>query len=319
MREIRITENEAGQRLDRVLGKYLDKAPAGFIYKMLRKKNIKVNGKRAKGDERLSAGDMVEIFFSEETFAKMRSGQQFHPVSHPHLDIVYEDGQVLILNKPAGILSQKASAKDVSINEEMLSYLMEKGEVTEKSLAVFRPSITNRLDRNTSGIILAGKTLPALQQLSGCLRDRTVKKYYKCLAAGRIDEDSTISGYLLKDEKTNKVQVLDHAAEGASRIITKYHPLAHYEGATLLEIELVTGRTHQIRAHLSSIGHPIIGDRKYADMSRFPKEASVAPYQVLWSYKVCFPMMQDALKNLSGREFVVKDPPAFCQALRHFV
>ena len=165
MKEIVIRENEAGQRLDKLLGKYLSQAPKSFLYKMLRKKNITLNGKKAEGKEQTCAGDVVRIFLSDETYAKFSSGthQGFQIEKIPSLDpaqIIYEDHHILILNKPAGILSQKANPEDVSVNEQILSYLLEKGELTEEELKTFRPSVCNRLDRNTSGLLIAGKTLP---------------------------------------------------------------------------------------------------------------------------------------------------------------
>ena len=189
MKEIVINENEAGQRLDKFLGKLLKEAPASFYYKMLRKKNIVLNGKKATGNEKLTAGDSVKLFLSDETFEKFAGKQQTKDpvVSVPHisLEIVYEDHDVLAINKPAGMLSQKAKKEDISANEYILAYLLASGVVKKENLNTFRPSICNRLDRNTSGVLIAGKTLKGLQEMSKQLRMREVKKFYHCIEIGR--------------------------------------------------------------------------------------------------------------------------------------
>ena len=292
MKEIVINENEAGQRLDKFLGKLLKEAPASFYYKMLRKKNIVLNGKKATGNEKLTAGDSIKLFLSDETFEKFAGKRQTNDLaaSVPNiaLEIVYEDHDVLTINKPAGMLSQKAKKEDISANEYILQYLLESGTITRESLHTFKPSVCNRLDRNTSGILVAGKTLNGLQQMSKAFRERSMEKYYLAIVAGHISKPRRIEGFLKKDEKNNQVTILSEPSNDAKPIITEYRPLKLVGQVTLLEVHLITGRSHQIRAHLASIGHPVIGDTKYGNprLNReFLKNAGVT-HQLLHAYRL---------------------------------
>ena len=292
MKEIVINENEAGQRLDKLLGKLLKEAPASFYYKMLRKKNIVLNGKKATGNEKLTAGDSIKLFLSDETFEKFAGKRQTNDLaaSVPNiaLEIVYEDHDVLAINKPAGMLSQKAKKEDISANEYILQYLLESGTITRESLHTFKPSVCNRLDRNTSGILVAGKTLNGLQQMSKAFRERSMEKYYLAIVAGHISKPRRIEGFLKKDEKNNQVTILSEPSNDAKPIITEYRPLKLVGQVTLLEVHLITGRSHQIRAHLASIGHPVIGDTKYGNprLNReFLKNAGVT-HQLLHAYRL---------------------------------
>lgn len=292
MKEIVINENEAGQRLDKFLGKLLKEAPASFYYKMLRKKNIVLNGKKATGNEKLAMGDSVKLFLSDETFEKFTGRQPAEDmvISVPSipLEIVYENHDVLAINKPAGMLSQKAKKEDISANEYILQYLLESGTITAESLHTFKPSVCNRLDRNTSGILVAGKTLNGLQQMSKAFRERSMEKYYLAIVAGHISKPRRIEGFLKKDEKNNQVTILSEPSNDAKPIITEYRPLKLVGQVTLLEVHLITGRSHQIRAHLASIGHPVIGDTKYGNprLNReFLKNAGVT-HQLLHAYRL---------------------------------
>lgn len=276
MRQIIITDREAGQRLDRFLEKYMQLAPKSFFYKMLRKKNIILNGKKAAGMERLSAGDEIKLFLSEETidkFSERKAAKERSLRNRGSLDIVYEDEDVLVINKPQGMLSQKADKSDVSLVEYIAGYLdTEKGSGKKGTLPdgrpdTFRIGICNRLDRNTTGLVVAGKSVRGLQQMNQLFHDRTLQKYYLCIVCGRVAKGQRIDGYLRKNKRNNTVSVHTKPEEGAVRVITEYEPLCfgrmHQREYTLLRVHLITGKSHQIRAHLNSIGHSVIGDQKY--------------------------------------------------------
>lgn len=313
MREIVITEKEAGGRMDKLVAKYLNEAPKSLIYKMMRKKNITLNKKKCDGSEKLKADDTIQIFMAEETIEKF-SSVKVQKVSKKKLDILYEDADVLFINKPVGMLSQKAKDTDESLVEYLIDYLLSEKKITKEQLKVCRPSVCNRLDRNTSGLVAAGKTLPGLQILSEMLKDRRMHKYYQCIVTGRIAEKKSIRGYLDKDERTNKVTVYPEAAEDRLPIHTEYEPLAYKGDYTLLKVTLHTGRTHQIRAHLASIGHPIVGDGKYgnAAANRKAKQLYGVESQLLHSWKMVMPSeLAEPFEYLAGREFTAPPPKVF--------
>ena len=318
MRELTVKAGESGQRLDKYLAKYLKEAPKSFLYKMLRKKNITLNGRKADGSEKLQAEDCVRLFLAEETLEKFMGTQtEAHTCS---LDVIYEDDHVLFINKPVGMLSQKADKKDISLVEYLTGYLLEKGALTREDLLTFHPSVCNRLDRNTSGIVAAGKTMAGLQTLSGAFKDRSLHKYYLALATGRVEHPSYIKGYLWKNERTNKVTVTREPKKDALPIETRMRPLS-YSGTgdcTLLEVELLTGRTHQIRSHLASIGHPIIGDAKYG--SREVNEAYRKKYrvtsQLLHAWRIEMPSFEGELSYLSGLKLTAELPVLFKKVIK---
>ena len=312
MREIIINSNEAGQRFDKFLGKYLSDASMGFLFKMLRKKNITLNGKKATGKEKLNKGDSVKLFLAEDTIEKF-IGKTSVKLYDKKLDIVYEDDNILLINKPAGMLSQKAKKDDVSVVEYIISYLIKSKKLDETELKTFHPSVCNRLDRNTSGLIAAGKSLTGLQELSRMFKDRSMEKYYLCIVSGIVEHPCRIKGFLYKDEKTNKVTILSEEKEDSSYIETAYRPLKTGNNITLLEVLLVTGKTHQIRAHLASTGHPLLGDVKYGRKSineEFKKKYGLKNH-LLHSYRIVFPELEGSLANLSLKEFKAELPEEF--------
>ncbi len=327
MREVRIGGNEAGQRLDKFLAKYMRKAPKSFFYKMLRKKNIVLNGKKAAGSEKLKEGDVVRLFLSQETIDRFSedapdtqaAGEKEASFKITEQEILYEDSHVLLLNKPAGILSQRADDRELSMTEYVIRYLLDSGQLAKDDLRTLRPSVCNRLDRNTSGLIAAGKSLAGLQELSRLFRDRTLKKYYLCLVSGRVEEPGHIRGWLAKDERTNRVTVRPDREGGADRFIeTQYRPVAVYRHTTLLEVYLITGRTHQIRAHLAAQGHPIVGDGKYGDPqvnARYRRRYGLES-QLLHACRVEFPALEGSLAALSGRTVEAPLPALFRAILK---
>lgn len=323
MREFIIGPNEAGQRLDKYLKKILPNASSGFLYKMLRKKNITCNKAKMTGREQVKKGDKIQVFFSEETLQKFMQDPEVLKVEYELLkglpmkgiQVVYEDEDILVANKPYNMLSQKAKENDFSANEYLLGYLIRSGSLELEDFTSFRPSVCNRLDRNTTGLLLMGKSLKGSQMLSQALKDRTIRKFYRTLVVGEVKERAHLSGYLRKDERTNKVEILnsdvetspDNPHEGeqsASYIETAYEPVAYRDGVTELEIHLITGRTHQIRAHLASIGHPIIGDMKYGDekVNHDYYEAYHVTHQLLHAFRLEFP---------DGRVFMASLPKLF--------
>ncbi|MDF2952341.1 MAG: hypothetical protein K0S18_1924, partial [Anaerocolumna sp.] len=271
-------------------------------------------GKKADGSEKTNLHDEVKLFLSEETIANFSEVYMTTAVEWD-FQVIYEDEQILIVNKPAGLLSQKAKPEDISLVEQIISYLLKNGKITEQELQTFKPAICNRLDRNTSGLVVAGKTLAGLQTMSELFRDRTLSKYYLCIVNGKITKPQSITGYLNKDEKSNQVTISSKEKNGWEPIKTEYHPILSNDRYTLLKVKLITGKTHQIRAHLSSIGHPIIGDGKYGDkkINQLMKSRYGLNNQLLHSYEIIFPKMQNRFENLSEKEFTANLPQQFLQ------
>lgn len=322
MQERIIAAEEAGQRLNKFLHKYLPAAGSGFLYKMLRKKNITLNGHKAAGDEKLAAGDRLEFYFSPETMSKFigpaqpDEDYQAAYLNLKNIKILYEKAHLLIVDKPVGLLSQKAAATDRSLNEWLIGYLLTSQQITAAELHTYKPSVCNRLDRNTGGIVICAKTLTGSQAVSQLLKSHTIRKFYRLYVKGQLKEAGIIKGDLLKDELKNRVEIF---SEG-ERIVTKYKPLRHWADKTLLEVELVTGKTHQIRAHLASIGHPLIGDYKYGDPDineRFRKQYQVKS-QLLHAYRVEFPELSGALAEMSGMQIICEPPEIFRKIMKEY-
>lgn len=316
MKILEVSNRDAGQRLDKFLLKFLNQAPQSFVYKMLRKKNIVLNDNKADGSEKIKENDQIKLYLSDETITKFIKPlkKRLDMAGRMSLDNIYEDEDVIIVNKPVGILSQKAEDTDISMNEYLISYLLVSGALAEEDLSTFHPAVCNRLDRNTSGILLAGKTMKGLQGLSQMLKNRSLKKYYLCLAVGNIKKGALIKGYLKKDKKNNTVTITSTKGESDSYIETAYEPLSSNNKVTLLQVELITGRTHQIRSHLASIGHAIVGDGKYGDKitNELFKEKYKLRHQLLHAWYICFANDEtNGIEGLAGRRFVATPPKQF--------
>lgn len=312
MVKLTVSKNESGQRFDKLLQKLLKEAPMSFIYKMLRKKNITLNGKKVEGSEKTSVGDEVCLFLSDETYSRF-SGKSVpsenvkrQEQKIPHLrpdEIVYEDNDVIIVNKPVGELSQKAESNDVSINERIVAYLKEKSVSGSEA---FVPGICNRIDRNTSGLVIAGKSLAGLQDASRLLKEHRIGKYYLCIAKGMLDRELHINAFIVKNEETNKVLVHNREVSGSEHIEAEYYPLISGKAFTLMGVRLITGKPHQIRAHLGSLGHPLAGDVKYGYVKT---EGVSVTHQLLHAFLLDFPSDCERLVSLSGKS-ISADPPA---------
>ena len=283
---------------------------------MLRKKNILLNGKKSDGSEKLCDGDIVRMYLADDTIEKFRGRKltgDMYKVPDIELDVIYEDDNIILINKPAGMLTQKAKPDDISLNEYLISYLIKNKCITEDDLQTFKPSVCNRLDRNTSGIVLAGKSLKGLQVLSDMLKQRTMDKYYYCLVRGKMIDKKELKGYLIKDSASNKVTILYKEKKDASYINTIYEPLETRNNVTLLKVKLVTGKPHQIRAHLASDGHPIIGDAKYGDAKinkQYLKQFGLK-HQLLHAGIVKMPQLEGELSNVSGKTYEAPIPEMF--------
>ncbi len=337
MREWTVQSGEKDQRFNKYLQRRLPDAPSSFLYKMLRKKNITLNGKKASGSELLLEGDLVTLFLSDETIAKFggespaQEGSDPSPGSDPDAEahseeyikayrqlrgrvpdwaILYEDANLLAVVKPVGILSQKASESDKTMNEWLLGYLLEKGDIEAASLKRFKPSVCNRLDRNTGGILLCSKSLTGARQITQMLRERTLRKFYRAVVLGKVSKSGKIEGYLQKDAVTNTVNFAKDGNKGGDWTKTTYKPLLCGGKYTLLEMELITGKTHQLRSHLAAMGHPILGDPKYGDREvneKIRREYGLRG-QMLWCCRIEFPRMEGDLKDLSEK-VICCDPP----------
>ncbi|WP_294510696.1 RluA family pseudouridine synthase [uncultured Intestinimonas sp.] len=308
MREFTVTKNDAEQRLDRWLGKTLPLLPAPLAQKYIRLKRVKLNGKGAKRDTRLAVGDVLQLYINDEFFDAPAPENAFLSVFKPQLDIVYEDEHILLVNKRPGLLVHPDQGEYVNtLITHIQAYLYQKKEWDPRQEHSFTPALCNRIDRNTGGIVIAAKTAEALRIMNQKIKDREIEKYYLCAIHGRMNPpEGKLEGFLSKDESKNQVTVHKTPVPGGRTAVTLYKTLKVQNGLSLVECELITGRTHQIRAQFAAAGHPLLGDGKYGrnrDNKRYDRK-----FQALWSYKLVFSFTTDAgvLEPLNGKSWQVE-------------
>ncbi len=304
MRILTVGKNDAGQRLDKFLSKAVKGLPLSMMYKQIRTKKIKLNRKRAEPNTMLREGDEIQLFIKEEFFDAPEKDTSALLTLRPKLDICYEDENILLCNKRSGVLVHEgAESGDNTLILHIKAYLCQKGEYSPTDEQSFAPALCNRIDRNTGGIVIAAKNAEALRVMNEKIRNDEIRKFYYCAVHGRMPKRSdTLYGFLRKDSKHNTVEVTDERLPGSKEIITKYRVIAERGDESLLEVELVTGRTHQIRAHLSHIGHSLLGDGKYG-INRADRERGYK-FQALYAYKLIFDFENEggALGYLKGKE-----------------
>ncbi len=306
MKEITITKNDAGQRLDRFLAKTVPLLPASLAQKYIRLKRIKVDGKRAEGDTRLCEGNVLQLYVNDEFFDVPKPENAWLTVTAPKLNVVYEDANVLLVDKKPGqaVHPHEGAEYGRTLIDHIQAYLYAKGEWRPREEHAFAPALCNRIDRNTGGIVIAAKTAEALRILNQKIRDRELEKRYLCVVHGTPKpREGRLEGYIFKDAKQNRVYVTAKPQPGSKTAVTLYKTLRTRDGLSLVECELITGRTHQIRAMMAAAGTPLLGDGKYGKLDkRFDRK-----YQALCSYKLKFAFTTDAgcLEYLNGREFTV--------------
>ena len=310
MREFIIGKNDAGQRLDRFLAKAVPLLPASLAQKYVRIKRIKVNGARAARDQRLAEGDAVQCYVNDEFFDSPDKNNVYLTITTPKLTVVYEDENLLLLDKPAGMLCHAGDGPGgATLVDHLLAYLYQKREWRPREENAFTPALCNRIDRNTSGLVIAAKNAEALRILNDKIRGREIAKFYLCVCLGRPDPPrGELKCFLRKDERENKMRVYHHAVPDGRSAVTRYDTLLTREGLSLLEVELLTGRTHQIRASFADFGHPLLGDGKYGNGAVNRKYGETA--QLLCAYRLRFDFPTDAgiLEYLRAREFAAETP-----------
>ena len=311
MRELTVGKNDAGQRLDRFVAKSLPLLPSALLQKYIRLKRIKCNGQRAQRDQRLLEGDVLQLYINDEFFDQPREDNMFLTLFKPSLDIVYEDENIMLLNKRPGLVVHADETEKVNtLINHIQAYLYQKREWNPRWENAFTPALCNRIDRNTGGLVIAAKNAETLRIINEKIRDREIEKRYLCITVGRPKpSEGTIACFLLKDEKKNTVRVYHKPVPGGKTAVTHYETLETRGELSLVEVALETGRTHQIRASFADLGCPLLGDGKYGrgDVNRRYGETR----QALYSYKLTFDFPTDAglLNYLRGRSFTVEDVP----------
>ena len=307
VRELIIKKNDAGQRLDKFITKTLD-LPISLLYKSIRLKKIKVNRKRAEAGTVLLEGDTVQCFLADSFFEKQNDNSSLSKIT-PKISVIYEDENILLVDKRPGVsVHEDEHGANNTLISHIIAYLYQKGEYNPEEEQSFTPALCNRIDRNTGGIVIAAKNAEALRVMNEKIKMREIDKFYLAAIHGIPEKKSdTLTGYLLKDEKTNTVKVYTkNPPKSAKNIITKYTVIAKSDDKALIEVELLTGRTHQIRAHMAYIGHPLVGDGKYG-VNKSDREKGYK-YQALYSYKLKFNFKSEektALDYLNGKEFKI--------------
>ena len=308
MKEFTIRKNDAGQRLDRFIAKSVPLLPASLAQKYIRIKRIKINGRGADRDAKLSVGDTVQMYINDEFFDTPSVENAYLRITSPNLDIIYEDENILLVNKEAGVLCHSGgNAAQVTLIDRIQAHLYLKSEWKPREENSFTPALCNRIDRNTSGIVIAAKNAEALRIINEKIKVHEIDKYYLCIVHGRLSPPSgRLEGYLFKDAAKNRVFVHDHSQKGTRTAVTEYKTLAYSDNLSLLECLLLTGRTHQIRAQLADARHPLLGDGKYgSEKLNHPYRERV---QALCSYKLIFSFKTDAsmLNYLNGNAYSVR-------------
>ena len=308
MKEFTIGPNDAGQRLDRFLAKAVPLLPASLAQKYIRIKRIKLDGKRVERDTRLKAGDVLQLYINDEFFDKPREDNAYLTVATPKLSIVYEDDQIILVDKRPGLAVHPHDGAEYgrTLIDHIQAYLYQKREWSPRGENAFTPALCNRIDRNTGGIVIAAKTAEALRVMNQKIKDRELDKRYLAIVEGTPKrKEGSLKGYLFKDAKKNRVFVTDTPQAGSKSCQTNYKVLASRGGLSLVECELITGRTHQIRAQFAHAGHPLLGDGKYGKLDK----QSGRSYQALYSYKLTFTFKTEAgaLQHLDGKSFQVAE------------
>ena len=305
MQILTVRRNDAGQRLDKFLTKAVRGLPLSLMYKYIRTKKIKVNRARTQPNYMLQEGDEIRLFIREEFFSSPEADMGAFSRITPKLEIVYEDENILLLNKRPGVLvHEDTAAAENTLILHVKAYLAQKGEYDPANEQSFAPALCNRIDRNTGGIVIAAKNAEALREMNERIRNDELRKFYYCAVHGvPVRREATLRAWLRKDAARNTVEISDTERRGFKEIITKYRVLRQKSGNALLEVELVTGRTHQIRAHLSHIGHPLLGDGKYG-INREDR-AKGYRFQALYAYRLEFRFRTagGVLSSLNGRSF----------------
>ena len=311
MKELSIGPNDAGQRLDRFLAKAVPLLPASLAQKYIRIKRIKRNGARVERDTRLTAGDVLQLYINDEFFDKPREDNAYLTVASPKLTVVYEDDQILLVDKRPGLAVHPHDGAEYgrTLIDHIQAYLYQKREWNPRGENAFTPALCNRIDRNTGGIVMAAKNAETLRILNQKIKDREIAKFYLAIIHGKMTPpQGKLEGFLLKDEDKAQVKVFRKPVPGGKSAATLYKTLKVNRGLSLVECELLTGRTHQIRAQFAAAGHPLLGDGKYG-RERDNKRLGRTSGQALYSYKLAFPFTTDAgcLNDLKGREWTIQN------------